>query len=93
MGLPKDAVKRLVEKAYFWGLRYDETQGRLRKYIDHKTPIGAEVLKETIRIHGEFFYVFDTDQAYVVLKTVFRLPSEVRKIALKTKEKKCQITR
>lgn len=72
--LSKKAVDRFAEKAFTKGLKQEDTNGQLKKYI-HSLWLDCETANN-IRIHGEVIFFF-TDNKLV---TLYQVPLEFRKI-------------
>ena len=83
LGFNKKALKRMAEKAYGIGITRLETRGAFRRYLDCLF-FGNNQEAGNIRIWGENVYVF----CDLVLVTVFVLPREHRKTAIRIRRRK-----
>lgn len=81
LGLNKKSIKRIVDKAYKFGLRHSDSSGNLFKYISQRTNLyrrkGA-----CIKIYGENVYIFNKKEEKIILITVFNLPNNLKPLAL-----------
>ncbi len=88
-GWNKSAATKMANLAYEEGIRHKETSGALFNFIASKT--SAYMIKGNFfKIYGEMIYCFHhvIEEDKVILLTVYLLPSDVRKQALRLQKKK-----
>ena len=85
LGLNRNATGRLAQKAWDNGFDAEKTVGMLFKYISEREDVNASYVK----IYGENVFCFHDSMSDTgkVLLTVFPVPSEVKKQALKVAKK------
>lgn len=82
LGVSKKTTDKIAEKALSFGLSHNETNGRLKKYIDGL--YFAHPNTNNFRIYNRKVYIFkDT-----TLITILNLPNNLIKIADAQQEKK-----
>ena len=85
VGIPKRAVDKNAKTALEKGLRYEDTAGALRRYLDYLYWRGNGAANN-MRIYGNHVYLFHGE----VLITVLNVPPEHRKQAVMAQRKKCE---
>lgn len=76
VGIPKKAVPRAVEKAMTEGLRYEDTEGGLRRYLEYLYAKGGGAANN-MRVYGGHIYMFHDD----ILITTLTVPAKHMKQA------------
>jgi len=83
VGIPKKAVRRAAAKVFTQGIRRQETDGGLRRYLDyliHKANNGAD----NLIVYGDKIYIFNDD----TLVTVLTVPTAHAKQAARLMKKR-----
>lgn len=68
----KNALERMANKAYFSGLKHEDTKGKLNKYLTKLWHLHKSA--NNIRIHGENVFIFINN----TLITVYQLPNNLK---------------
>lgn len=76
-----ETLGRMAQKAYYLGMAYQQTKGRLRKYFDRICQDHGNA--EFIRLYGENIFVFYGG----TLVTIWQLPVEFRALASTLRQK------
>lgn len=74
LSLNKSAVENLTRKAMRYGLRYRDTEGDIRNYVDS---LYGDRNPSQFRIYGDFCFLIANDR----LITIFRIPRCFKKLA------------
>lgn len=74
---------KLSEKAFSDGMTHSESAGNLKKFID-KLVLSHNKAASNIRIYGENVFLFSGN----ILKTVYQVPPNLKKSALKNQRSK-----
>lgn len=82
VGLPKRLATRKAQEALERGITHAEASGQLRRYFD--ALYLSHESANNIRVYCGTVYIF----SYDTLITVFPLPQNLRKIAVKIQQKK-----
>lgn len=75
LGLGKDSLSRMADKALRVGIRHAETNGGLKRYISGLWESGGERVNNA-RIFGEVIFLF----ADKTLITLYQLPLEFKRV-------------
>lgn len=83
-GLNKGSVNRVVEKAYIYGIKHNETKGNLNKWIT--SLYFKQHTANNVRLYGDKAYLFNGEKLITVIQIPNNLIDIVNKIAKKKKE-------
>ena len=67
----RKTLERMADKAFFKGVNYPKTRGKLRRYVEELCENHGH--KVSVKIYGENLYIFKHN----VLITVYRVPNEL----------------
>lgn len=82
LSMNRTSFEKLTAKAFVCGIKHSDSAGNLKKYIDSK--FFVEKSANNIRIYGENVFIFSKN----VLVTVYQVPTNLRKSALKLQKEK-----
>lgn len=83
-GIKKKAAKRMAVRAYTEGIRTNEINGELSRFMQRRERKGEHRL---IRVYGEMVYCFAEENDQIILLTVMHVPSDVKRQALSIQRK------
>lgn len=86
LGVPKTNVQSIAERAYCYGVRYEQTKSSLHRYFEGIARQGHLSVND-IRVYHRSVYIFDC----TTLITVFPLPRKYHGVA-DNLERKSQIS-
>lgn len=79
LGIPKSAVCKEVERAFYGGVTYSQSKGQLRQYF---TKIFRKSRSQPlIRVYNHYAWVFTkVDKSEYLLMTTYNIPSTLYKL-------------
>ena len=76
LGVPKASVQSITERAYNYGVKYEQAKSSLHRYFDGIARQGHLTVND-IRVYHRSVYIFD----HATLVTVFPLPRKYHGVA------------